>query len=65
MRREYAWRSIAITSGFVLVALAIIFQMVRIQTSPTTSEFRDLAERNKGWTDFVYPARGEIYDRRG
>ena len=65
MRREYAWRSIAIASGFLLVALAIIFQMVRIQTSPTTSEFRDLAERNKGWTEVVYPARGEIYDRRG
>jgi cell division protein FtsI/penicillin-binding protein 2 len=65
MRKEYAWRSIAIAVSFALIGLAIIVQMVRIQVSPDISEFRSLAERNKGWMEVVYPARGEIYDRNG
>ncbi len=65
MRREYAWRSLAIAVVFAFVGLAIIVQMVRIQVSPDISDFRSLAERNKGWMEVVYPARGEIYDRNG
>lgn len=65
MRREYAWRSVAVAVIFAFVGLAIIVQMVRIQTSPDISDFRSLAERNKGWMEVVYPARGEIYDRNG
>ena len=65
MRREYAWRSVAVAILFAFVGLAIIVQMVRIQVSPQASDFRDLVQRNKGWTEVVYPARGEIYDRNG
>lgn len=65
MRREYAWRSVAIATLFALIGMAIIVQMVRIQVSPQASDFRDLVQRNKGWLETVYPARGEIYDRNG
>ena len=65
MRREYAWRSVAIAAIFAFIGFAIIAQMVRIQISPDISDFRTLAERNKGWMEVVYPARGEIYDRNG
>ena len=65
MRREYAWRSVAIAAIFAFIGFAIIAQMVRIQVSPDISDFRTLAERNKGWMEVVYPARGEIYDRNG
>ncbi len=65
MRREYAWRSVVIASIFALIGVAIIGQMVRIQISPQASDFRDLVQRNKGWLETVYPARGEIYDRNG
>ncbi len=65
MRREYAWRSITIVSIFVLIGIAIIAQMARIQISPEASDFRDLVLRNKGWIETVFPARGEVYDRNG
>ena len=65
MRREYAWRSVAIAMLFALIGVAIIVQMVRIQVSPQASDFRELVQRNKGWIETVYPARGEIYDRNG
>ncbi|MBT3336886.1 MAG: penicillin-binding protein 2 [Anaerolineae bacterium] len=65
MRREYAWRSTTIVSIFALIGIAIIVQMVRIQISPEAADFRDLVQRNKGWVETVFPARGEIYDRNG
>ena len=65
MRREYAWRSVAVAAIFAFIGIAIILQMVRIQVSPQTADFRTLVERNKGWMEVVYPARGEIYDRKG
>ena len=65
MRREYAWRSAAVAAIFVFISLAILVQMVRIQVSPQASDFRELVQRNKGWLETVYPARGEIYDRNG
>lgn len=65
MRREYAWRSVAIAILFAFISLAIIVQMVRLQISPDISDFRTLVESNQGWEQVVYPARGEIYDRKG
>ena len=65
MRRQYAWRSVFIATLFGVVGLAIVVQMVRLQVSPDISNFRTWVEFNKGWEATVYPARGEIYDRRG
>jgi cell division protein FtsI/penicillin-binding protein 2 len=65
MRREYAWRSVTIAGFFALIGIAIIAQMIRIQVSPEAQEFRDQVERNKGWIETIFPARGEIYDRNG
>jgi len=65
MRRKFAWRSITLASIFALIAALIVVQMVRIQVSAEAADFREQANRYKGWMETVYPARGEIYDRDG
>ena len=65
MRKEFTWRSLSLASIFALIAISIIVQMARIQVSTEAADFRDQAIRYKGWMETVYPARGEIYDRKG
>jgi cell division protein FtsI/penicillin-binding protein 2 len=61
-RLPHAWRYI--TSAFILGAMgiAILVQIVRIQSSPEVAGVID--HGNYIWKDF-YPPRGEIYDRHG
>jgi len=63
MRKEFAWRSISLASIFAIIATLIIAQMMRIQVSAEAADFRAQTNHYKGWTETVYPARGEIYDR--
>ncbi|KXK13900.1 MAG: cell division protein FtsI [Chloroflexi bacterium OLB14] len=65
MRQQYAQRSHVLAGVMLLIALAIVVQMTRIQNSPEAAIFRQQAENYAyEWKTF-YPNRGEIYDRNG
>ncbi len=65
MRKEFVWRSLSLAGIFAIIGVSIIVQMARIQTSTEAAAFREEVNRYKGWTENIYPARGEIYDRNG
>lgn len=65
MRQQYAIRSMIITAGFVLIGLAVIVQMIRIQNSEQAMIFLSQGDRYAGEFQMFYPERGEIYDRNG
>jgi cell division protein FtsI/penicillin-binding protein 2 len=65
MRQQYAVRSLILIIGFVLVDLAVIAQMLRIQNSPQAETFRSRGDQYSGEFNMFYPERGEIYDRNG
>ena len=65
IRRQYAWRSRALAFALAFVALTIIFQMIRIQTSAEAAAFREQAVNYASEVRTFYPNRGEIYDRNG
>jgi cell division protein FtsI/penicillin-binding protein 2 len=50
---------------FGIISVAIIFQMIRIHTSPQAVSLRDQGDRYQGEYQTIYPPRGEIYDRKG
>ncbi len=66
MKIEHSWRYTLLGTFFSLVAVLIIAQLVRIQTTPDQVAFLKEQARiyGKEWKTF-YPARGEIYDRYG
>ncbi|MBL8091316.1 MAG: penicillin-binding protein 2 [Anaerolineales bacterium] len=65
MRSQYARRVQVLAGAMLLIALAIIVQLTRIQNSPEADVFRQRAEQYAyEWKTF-YPNRGEIYDRNG
>lgn len=65
MRKQYAWRSNALAGVLAFIVLAILAQMVRIQTSKEASIFKEQRDLySTEWRTF-YPERGEIYDRNG
>jgi cell division protein FtsI/penicillin-binding protein 2 len=65
MRQQYAVRSSIVVAGLVLVALGVIVQMIRIQTSEQAIIFLSQGDRYSGEFQTVYPERGQIYDRNG
>ena len=65
MREQYVWRSLTLAGVLALVGLAIIFQIVRIQTSPEAATFRERLEHTIETVRTFYPERGQIYDRNG
>lgn len=65
MRQQYAVRSMIIVTCLVLVGLAVVVQMIRIQTSEQAMIFLAQGDRYAGEFQTVYPERGEIYDRNG
>jgi cell division protein FtsI/penicillin-binding protein 2 len=65
MRSQYARRVQVLAGAMLLIALAIVVQLTRIQNSPEAAVFRQQAENYAyEWKTF-YPNRGEIYDRNG
>ena len=65
MRQQYALRSLIIVACYVVVALAVIVQIIRIQNSEQALIFLSQGDRYAGEFQTVYPERGEIYDRGG
>src|SRR5512138_3080218 len=65
MRQQYALRSLIIVACYVVVALAVIVQIIRIQNSEQALIFLSQGDRYAGEFQMVYPERGEIYDRSG
>src|SRR5687768_873703 len=65
MRQRYAVRSTIVVAGLVVAVLAVIVQIIRIQTSEQAAVFLSQGDRYAGEFQTVYPERGEIYDRNG
>src|SRR5215211_2104154 len=65
MRQQYAIRSLLLVIGFVIVGVAVVVQMIRIQYSEQAQVFILQGDRYSGEFQMVYPERGEIYDRNG
>jgi cell division protein FtsI/penicillin-binding protein 2 len=61
-RLPHAWRYITSAIILAVMGIAILVQIVRIQSSPEVAGVID--HGNYVWKDF-YPPRGEIYDRNG
>lgn len=65
MRQQYAIRSLILVACLAIVAVAVVVQMVRIQSSEQAQTFLSQGDRYAGEFHMVYPERGEIYDRHG
>jgi cell division protein FtsI/penicillin-binding protein 2 len=65
MKQQYAVRSSIVVAGLVLAMLAVIVQIIRIQTSDQAEIFLSQGDRYAGEFQMFYPERGEIYDRNG
>ena len=65
MRQQYANRSTVIVIGLVIIALAIIAQILRIQNSDQAKTFISQGNILAGQFKWFYPERGEVYDRNG
>jgi cell division protein FtsI/penicillin-binding protein 2 len=65
MRHQYAVRSLILVVFFALAGIAVITQMIRIQSSEEAQIFLSQGNRYSGEFQMVYPERGEIYDRNG
>ncbi len=65
MREQYSWRSLLLAGILGFIAILIIMQIVRIQTSPEAAVFRVQAREYANVLKTYYPDRGEIYDRNG
>ncbi len=65
MRQQYAVRSTILVAGLAIAALAVIVQIIRIQTSEQAMVFLSQGDRYSGEFQMFYPERGEIYDRNG
>lgn len=65
MNRHFYWRSLTVAALLALMALSVIVQIARLQTSEEADLIRHLAAINSGQERTFYPPRGEIYDRKG
>src|SRR5688500_14747891 len=65
MRQQYAVRSLIVVAGLVFASVAVIIQIIRIQTSDQAEIFLSQGDRYAGEFQMFYPERGEIYDRHG
>ncbi|MBN2387225.1 MAG: penicillin-binding protein 2 [Anaerolineales bacterium] len=65
MRGQFAGRYLTLAFLLGIFGTGIIFQLVRIQTSPEAQAILvDVGPYTGAWRTY-YPARGEIYDRNG
>ena len=65
MRQQYAIRSLILVACLAIVGVAVVVQMIRIQSSEQAQIFLSQGDRYAGEFHMVYPERGEIYDRQG
>ncbi|HAV77455.1 MAG TPA: hypothetical protein DCX53_08880 [Anaerolineae bacterium] len=65
MRQQYIARSTVLAVGLLVVSIAIIVQMFRIQNSEAAKLFLSQGDLYAGEFQMFHPERGEIYDRQG
>ena len=65
MRQQYAIRSFILVICLAIAGVAVVVQMVRIQSSEQAKIFISQGDRYAGEFHMFYPERGEIYDRHG
>jgi len=65
MKNPHTWRYHSAQVLLAILGMGIIAQIVRIQNSPQADAIRGQAGIYSGEWRTLYPARGEIYDRRG
>src|SRR5919107_6143074 len=65
MKQLYAVRSLIVVACFALAGLAVVVQIIRIQTSEQAGVFLSQGDRYAGEFQMFYPERGEVYDRNG
>ena len=65
MKQQYAIRSLIVVAGLAVAVVAVIVQIIRIQTSEQAAVFLSQGDRYAGEFQMFYPERGEIYDRNG
>ena len=65
MKQQYAVRSLIVVAGLTVAVLAVIVQIIRIQTSEQAAVFLSQGDRYAGEFQMFYPERGAIYDRNG
>jgi cell division protein FtsI/penicillin-binding protein 2 len=65
MKKLYQVRSLWLSILFMLLGVAIIVQMIRIQNSPEAAVFLQQGDRYAGEYRTLFPERGQIYDRQG
>ena len=61
-QHPYAWRYLSAAYLLAFLGIAILVQIVRIQTSP---EVAGIIDQAKNLVKDYFPPRGEIYDRHG
>ena len=61
-QHPYAWRYLSAACLLAFLGIAILVQIVRIQTSP---EVAGIIDQAKNLVKDYFPPRGEIYDRHG
>lgn len=62
MKNSISWRYVTVATIVLMVGIAILVQIIRIQSSPEVAGVT--GQGSYIWKTF-YPARGEIYDRYG
>lgn len=65
MKKSYQVRSLSLAILFGVLAVTIVVQVVRIQTSPEAAVFLQQGTRYSGQYQTLFPERGQIYDRNG
>jgi len=65
MKGEYARRTLFVGLAFATVAVAIVFQMIRLQIGPEADQLRARGQLYTKEYHTFYPARGQIMDRWG
>lgn len=65
MKNQHDWRFQMLGAGFVIIAIILFLQTIRIQLSPEAEIFIGLAEGVYAGEEIeVFPPRGQIYDRK-
>lgn len=60
-----SWRFTSVGAAFLLVGVAVVVQLVRIQISPQAEVFLKQGDQYSGVWRTLKPARGQIFDRWG
>lgn len=65
MDGDYSKRYFIAGLAFIIVAIVIVVQIVRIQTGPVAQALREQGDNYNQTSHIFFPERGQIYDRWG